>query len=171
MNGVGLNVGADEFESSTDDRATATDKPKIVLKRSIHTSDRVIAADRVGGRFTTRIRSDSIAPLHDYFVVLTNPDFKTVIVANDNIYSLPGEPYKLLKPIPVKLEQFGEHEFVATFQESNIAVSGESPREVFQDLIGHILDMFEILIGEESTLGPEPTRQLRVLKKHLAPQP
>jgi hypothetical protein len=82
----------------------------------------------------------------------------------------PGEPYRLLKPISVQIKSLGDDDFLASLSEANIAISGDSPQEAFQSLASHILDVFEILEREESTLGPEPTRQLAVLREHIAAQ-
>lgn len=86
------------------------------------------------------------------------------------ISSLPGEPYTLLQPIPVKIEQIEEGDFLAGFDEANVAMSGETYQEAFQNLVAEVLNSFESFITEEANLGPEPARQLGILKKYLAPQ-
>jgi hypothetical protein len=93
--------------------------------------------------------------------------------SDDGQYMLrhfPGEPYRLLKPTSVHIKRLGDDDFLACFNEANIAISGDSPQEAFQGLASHILDVFEILELEESTLGPEPTRQLAVLREHITAQ-
>jgi hypothetical protein len=91
-------------------------------------------------------------------------------ILRTTISSLPGEPYTLLQPIPLKIDQVGEGDFLAGFDEANIAMSGETSQEAFQNLIAEILNAFESFSVEEANLGPEPARQLRILKKYLAPQ-
>lgn len=86
------------------------------------------------------------------------------------INSLPGEPYALLEPIPVKIETVGDGDYIASFDEANIAISGETYQEAFQNLIAEILNSFENFIREEGNLGPEPSRQLRILKRYLKSQ-
>ena len=83
---------------------------------------------------------------------------------------LPGEPYTLLRPIPVRIEQVEAGDFLAEFDEANIAISGETYQEAFQNLIAEILNAFENFSTEEASLGPEPTRQLKVLRNYLRPQ-
>ncbi len=91
-------------------------------------------------------------------------------VTRTTIGSLPGEPYTLLRAIPVKIEQVEARDFVAEFDEANIAISGETYHEAFQNLIAEILNAFENFSTEEARLGPEPTRQLEVLRNYLKPQ-
>lgn len=86
------------------------------------------------------------------------------------IGSLPGEPYTLLRAIPVRIEQVAAGDFLADFTEANIAISGETYQEAFQNLIAEILNAFENFSTEEASLGPEPTRQLKVLRNYLRPQ-
>lgn len=91
---------------------------------------------------------------------------------SDTIYisSLHDEPYTLLQPIPIRIEKVEEDDFLACFEEANISMSGETPDEAFQNLIADILEAFELFCTEETTLGPEPTRQLDVLRRYLQRQ-
>lgn len=86
------------------------------------------------------------------------------------IDSLPGEPYTLRRPIPVKIETVGDEDYLASFDEANIAISGETYQEAFQNLVAEVLNSFENFIREETNLGPEPSRQLKILKRYLEPQ-
>ena len=86
------------------------------------------------------------------------------------ISSIPSEPYILLRSISVKIKRIEDNDFLASFEEANISMSGETEQEALQNLIAHILDVFEIFSEEESSLGPEPARQLRVLKQYIKPQ-
>ena len=85
-----------------------------------------------------------------------------------HIDQFPGESYALRRPIPVAIQRLEADDFVASFEEANLAVSGETSQEAFQNLAIEILNLFEIFSEEESNLGPEPTRQLKVLKQYLA---
>lgn len=87
------------------------------------------------------------------------------------IASLPSESYFFLRPIPVVIEQPGPGEFLARFEEANIAMSGETPEDARESLLANILDVFELFTDEETKLGPEPARQLWVLRKYLARRP
>ena len=86
-----------------------------------------------------------------------------------DVKSLPGEPYTVLQPIRIKIERMGENDFLASFEEANLAMSGETKEEALQNIIAEILDTFEMFSDEASRLGPEPSRQLRVMQKYLKP--
>lgn len=85
------------------------------------------------------------------------------------LHSFPGEPYDILQPIPIKIECMGEDDFLASFDEVNLSIGGETEQEALQNIIAEILDTFEIFSGEEYRIGPEPAHQLRVMKKYLKP--
>ena len=85
------------------------------------------------------------------------------------ISALPDAGYTLLQPIPVRLERGEEGEWIACFEEANISMSGTEPEEARQALADDIVDTFALFLTEEETLGPEPTRQLAVLKQYIQP--
>ncbi len=87
-----------------------------------------------------------------------------------HINHLPGEPYRLLKPIPITIQRLGEADFMASFEMANIAVSGPDIEDAYQSIAMHILDVFDSLIAEEGNLGPEPRRQLQILRTYLVPK-
>jgi hypothetical protein len=78
------------------------------------------------------------------------------------------EPYEILKGIPVKIDKDGEIEYTASFEEANLAIGGNSPREAFDSLIYEILDTFDHYSEQVDALGPEPQRQLAVLNRYIA---
>jgi predicted RNase H-like HicB family nuclease len=80
------------------------------------------------------------------------------------IQSFAPEPYRLLQPIQVTIEPEADG-FVASFFDANISASGETEQEAFENLKGLTLDIFDSL-GREAPerLGPEPARQLAVLR-------
>jgi hypothetical protein len=80
----------------------------------------------------------------------------------------PDEPYRLLKPIVVRVKRLDDDDFLASFSDANMAISGDSAQEAFQNLAAHILDVLEVLERGESALAPEPARQLAVLRDHIA---
>lgn len=86
------------------------------------------------------------------------------------IKNLPGEPYIVRKPIPVKIEQTDEDDHTASFEEANLAISGSTEQEAFQNLILEILNAFEDFCGEEQALGLEPSRQLVIFRQYLVRQ-
>jgi hypothetical protein len=83
------------------------------------------------------------------------------------IGDFPGEPYKVLKPIPVMLEWTGSA-FLARFGEANIAMTGDTSTEALGNLAADVLDTYEDYSAEADTLGPEPARQLAVLRQYIA---
>jgi hypothetical protein len=84
------------------------------------------------------------------------------------ISRFPNEPYEVVKQIQVIIEKVEPLEFLASFTDANIAMSGESIEEAQLNLAAHILDVYETLRDENpELLGPEPQRQLRVLRQYL----
>ncbi len=84
------------------------------------------------------------------------------------IVSFPGEPYRLLRRIPVKIDRVAEADYTASFEEGNIASSGTTPQEAFQNLAVEILSVFEKFTNERNSLGPEPARQLNLFRTYIA---
>ena len=83
------------------------------------------------------------------------------------IATLAPEPYALVRAIPVVVQPAGR-EFVATFFDANISTAGDTQEEAVANLRSLLLDMFEYLESEPpEALGPEPTRQLGVLRVFL----
>jgi Arc/MetJ-type ribon-helix-helix transcriptional regulator len=83
------------------------------------------------------------------------------------ITTLAPEPYRVLRDIPAVVEPAGDG-FIATFFDGNISTSGDTEVEAVSNLWSLILDIFEYLDCEPSdSLGPEPTRQLAVLRVFL----
>jgi predicted RNase H-like HicB family nuclease len=81
------------------------------------------------------------------------------------------EPYELMSPLFVAVE-IEDDQFIATFFDANISASGDTEEEAVGNLKSLILDTFESLSAEDTTLlGPEPRRQLAVLQSFLRPIP
>lgn len=75
----------------------------------------------------------------------------------------PGR-YELHRDIPAAL-QSSEDGFTATFFDANIATGGDTEQEALDNLRSLIVDTFELLESEPiEALGPEPQRQLNVLR-------
>jgi hypothetical protein len=80
------------------------------------------------------------------------------------INSFAPEKYDLLKPILVSVQAVDD-EFEAGWFDANIHTAGENEEEAVSNLKSLILDYFDGFSKEPSEkLGPEPTRQLTVLK-------
>ena len=83
------------------------------------------------------------------------------------IATLAPEPYELVRAIPVVVQPAGG-EFIAAFFDANISTAGDTQEEAVANLRSLLLDMFEYLESEPpEALGPEPTRQLGVLRAFL----
>jgi len=83
------------------------------------------------------------------------------------ITTLAPEPYELMRDIPAVVQPVGD-EFIATFFDANISTAGDTQEEAVSNLRSLILDTFEYFDAEApESLGPEPTRQLGVLRKFL----
>ncbi len=82
------------------------------------------------------------------------------------VSSLPSEEFDLLAPFILKIEE-EEGEFLACFEEANIGMSGGTKEEAIENLLADILDTFALFSKEETNLGPEPARQLSVLRRYI----
>ena len=83
------------------------------------------------------------------------------------IVDFSGEPYNVLKPIPITVRSLDGGDFEGAFIGGNIAWVGESRAEAINGLKAEILDTIEIFEADEDRLGPEPKRQLAVLRTYL----
>ena len=88
-------------------------------------------------------------------------------VVNLHIETFAPEPYRLLKPIPVVVQQDSEG-FRASFMDAGIHTSGDTQQEAYSNVKELILDVFDSLRTlPASRLGPKPARQLAVLREFL----
>lgn len=74
--------------------------------------------------------------------------------------------YEVLQPIPYRVSRQGEQDFIATFEEGNIAISGVDPHDAYQSLLADILDTFDSLVAAPR-LSPAAVRQLNVLREFI----
>lgn len=168
-------LDANESESSIKNFTSDSGNPQVVIlgkrqQESLSLQSASVMARLTKGslksqKFILIPTSDSFEPLY-----LVDSTHQEILAYRKHINSLPGEPFNLLKPIPVKIERVDKNDFLVSFEEANITMPGESDQEAFQNLIGHTLDVFEALSNEETSLGPEPARQLKVLRKYLSVQ-
>jgi len=83
------------------------------------------------------------------------------------IQTFEPEPYELLRSITVAISEDGDG-YMATFYDANISTTGDTEQEAFENLKNLILDVFDSLERERpERLGPEPRRQLAVLRMFL----
>lgn len=86
------------------------------------------------------------------------------------IRSLKSRSYELSKPIPAILEPIGTEgdNYVARFPEANVNASGNTAGEATDNLEDLIVATFENFSSiPNARLGPEPRRQLAVLREYL----
>src|SRR5262249_57846168 len=85
------------------------------------------------------------------------------------LHSAADDQFIFEHPIPVIVEA-GDNCYVATFAEANIGCSGDRAGEALFGLASLLIDVFSFLTANESQLGPDPQRQLRVLRQYIARQ-
>lgn len=87
--------------------------------------------------------------------------------ATFTINTFAPEPYLIKKPIPVCVRgRVGG--FEASFADANINASGDTEQEAYANVRELILDTFDSLTSfPKSKLGPEPIRQLAVLREFI----
>ncbi len=78
------------------------------------------------------------------------------------ITTLEPEPFDLLRPVPVVVQQTDDG-YQATFFDANIGMTGDTKKEAVANLRALLADVFEELENEEGRLGPELVKQLAVL--------
>ena len=79
-----------------------------------------------------------------------------------------GEPYRVLKAVPVTVRSIDiGDEVEAAFEEGNIAWVARSRVEAINGLKAEILNTLEDYEANKDRLGPEPARQLAVLRTYL----
>lgn len=83
------------------------------------------------------------------------------------ITALPEAKHSLLKPIPVRLKPVGEGEWLASFDEANIAMTGDTPEEAKELLAYNIIDALELFHAKENALIPDLKQALMVLRQYI----
>lgn len=83
------------------------------------------------------------------------------------IHDFPGEPYRIKHPIPATLRTVEPLEIEASFREANIAWADKTTIEALTGLQVEILNTLEDYQDHEDQLGPEPRRQLEVLRTYI----
>ena len=70
-------------------------------------------------------------------------------------------------PMRVEFEQITDREVIASLPEAGIAISGDDEDDALDSLIIVLRETLEDFLAEEGNLGPEPRRQLRILRDCL----
>ena len=84
------------------------------------------------------------------------------------IQTFAPEPYEVLSPFSAVVKSSGDG-YEASFFDANVHSSGDTEEEAISNLKSAILDMFDRLsdLERQGKLGPEPTRQLKVLSGYV----
>jgi hypothetical protein len=85
------------------------------------------------------------------------------------IETLAPEPFVLKRSFHVVVSP-SDGEFTATFFDANIGMSGDTAEEAVRNLKTVIVDTLEQFEQKEAILGPEPARQLAVLREFIQRQ-
>ncbi|MDA2930498.1 hypothetical protein MYX84_11225 [Acidobacteria bacterium AH-259-O06] len=78
-----------------------------------------------------------------------------------------GEPYRVIRPIPVRFRRCDPSGIESLFEEANIAWVGEDWVEAYNGLQAEILNTLEDYEENRRRLGREPLRQLTVLRRFI----
>ena len=70
-------------------------------------------------------------------------------------------------PLPVEFERVSDREVIASLPEAGIAISGDDEDDALDSLIIVLRETLEDFLAEEGNLGPEPRRQLGILRARL----
>ena len=71
------------------------------------------------------------------------------------------------KPIPIRIFILDSSEFIASFDEANIAMGGETSIDAKEALLEEILASYDALTEHEGRLGLQMELQLVALKKYI----
>lgn len=83
------------------------------------------------------------------------------------IDTLPDPAYTLLQSIPIRLSRDEDGEWVASFKEANISMSGSDPDEAKELLAEDIVSAFALFLAEEGQLSPRLTQDLATLRQYM----
>jgi hypothetical protein len=78
-----------------------------------------------------------------------------------------GEPYEVARPIPVIFQYLDPEGVEARFEAANVAWVGESSTDALNGLKIELLNTLEGYEENEGRLGPEPHRQLGLLRTFI----
>ena len=82
-----------------------------------------------------------------------------------------SEPYSVLRPIPVDIRPCDPEGFEASFAKANISWVDDTRLEALNGLKAQILNTLDDYEENENQLGPEPRRQLDLLRSYIRRDP
>jgi hypothetical protein len=78
------------------------------------------------------------------------------------------ESYQIIQPLEVKVSRRAATEHTAEIEAANLAATGQTFNEAFQNLVYQVLDVFDYLTENAERLGPGPASQLAYLRSRIA---
>ncbi|MGK2915157.1 MAG: hypothetical protein ACSLE5_12055 [Porticoccaceae bacterium] len=74
--------------------------------------------------------------------------------------------YKVTKSLNISIECLAEDEFVATFDEAELAIAEDTIVEAVNAIKRELVEVYKLYTSGEK-LGPRPKRQLAALEKYV----
>ena len=123
-----------------------------------------------GADMSSRISQYQIIdPVTDYG--MRNYSQPTPVGFHDRtIMALPDSKFRLKEPIPVRLEGSVEEGWIASFDEANIAISGDTVADATDALAENIIFAMELHISEEENLNDHLRGVLAALRQYIEVQ-
>ena len=84
-----------------------------------------------------------------------------------SIVALPGSKFELKEPIPVRLEGNAEEGWIASFEDAEIAMSGDTVAEATDALAENIAFAMELHVSEEDNLNDHLRGVLATLRRYI----
>ncbi len=107
--------------------------------------------------------------VQDYILRIHESKRYRLVARPSFITALPEAPYSLRVPIPILLEALESGGWIATFDEANIAMIGETPEEAKELLSYNIVDAIELFYSHEEALVPDLRQTLEILLRYIEP--
>lgn len=79
--------------------------------------------------------------------------------------TLESETFELKNIVPVKITELSDGEFLASFEEAGISITGDTPQDAIRHFKNELIETFEIYKREQ--LGVVPKKQLAILEKYI----
>lgn len=131
--------------------ATKSAKPRSVVKKG------QTAAKAANGRLE-RIERELLG-LKKQINRFQDGETFSVLIA-----TLAPEPFEVKRAFQVVVRP-ADGEFIATLFDANLGMTGDTAEEAVANLKATIVDTFDLFEENEANLGPEPQRQLAVLRE------
>ena len=107
----------------------------------------------------------------DYFLSIHHSVGYRLVLLRSLITVLPEGAYSLREPIPIVMESLESGEWIAKFDEANIAMTGDTPEEARELLAYNIVDAIELFYSHQEALIPDLRQTLQVLLHYIELSP